>query len=252
MKSFTIPGNDIIFKGRIFTSLRGLSIKCILYKIWLLQSKLAARRAAMKSSTGHSNLISSNNKDSRIPILLLKEHESQQWTLIIPWFWVLPFWYQLNKVNRVYHMGIKQFQQLAFEQRRLNFPIDYPFTQVGYDEDVLYKKDVLQKLWNRKPPSKRINYMKLGSLHKESLVKGELGSPFCCDWNFLKILQNGLKFLGKEKLDYMNPTRTSTFDVDSGTISVRHVIDIFKLYEKKQREYKPSSAYIPRNSGNNC
>lgn len=196
--------------------------------------QLAARRAAMKSSTGHSNLISSNNKDSRIPILLLKEHESQQWTLIIPWFWVLPFWYQLNKVNRVYHMGIKQFQQLAFEQRRLNFPIDYPFTQVGYDEDVLYKKDVLQKLWNRKPPSKRINYMKLGSLHKESLVKGELGSPFCCDWNFLRILQNGLKFLGKEKLDYMNPTRTSTFDVDSGTISVRHVIDIFKLYEKNR------------------
>lgn len=198
--------------------------------------ELARRRQNIFVSPDHQNMIPFELNDSQIPILLVKHQFSQQWSLILPWFWVLPFWYQLNKVNRVYHMGLKQFQQQSFTLKTLNFPDDYPFTQIGYDEGRIYKNEVLINLWQRKPVSKRVNFAKLGKLHKEQLIEGEIGSWFCCDWKLLSILQNGLQFLGKGNTQFVDTNKTSTYDSNNGLSKVQYIFDLFKLYECKKDE----------------
>ncbi|QEU61115.1 Pop1 [Kluyveromyces lactis] len=196
--------------------------------------QLARRRRDLRTDLNNRNMIPLKETDSRIPLLLMRE--SQHWVLILPWFWVLPFWYQLNKVSGVYHMGLKQFQQQSFEQKTLNFPDDYPFTAIGYDEDTLYKSEVLHNLWSRKPEAKRINYVKLGTLHKETIIKGELGLWFSCDWNLLRIFQNGLKSKGFRENDFADQNRTSTFNIDSGVMKIQYIVDLLKLYEKNKQE----------------
>ncbi|CDO94096.1 unnamed protein product [Kluyveromyces dobzhanskii CBS 2104] len=226
-----LPEDDL---STIISKLTDPSARNNSYKNQQTLKQLARRRREMLADPNHNNMLPVNDTDSEIPLLLLKDSYTNTWILMLPWFWVVPFWYQLNKVSRVYHMGLKQFQQQAFERKSLNFPDDYPFTQAGYDEDALYKSEVLRNLWERKPASKKINFSKIGQLHKENLIQGEIGSWFSCDWNLLRILQNGLKAKSLGEKDFVDSNRTSSFYSHSGVMEVQYVADLFKVYENNK------------------
>ncbi|SCU94092.1 LADA_0G06480g1_1 [Lachancea dasiensis] len=197
--------------------------------------QLAARRRVLLNSTQHSNLIPfSADTDPSFPIVISKLPKKESWVVLIPWFWHLPLWYQLNRISRVHHMGLRQMQQLSYERRRPFFPTDFPFTKVGYVENFIYERATQEALWSRKPPAKRINFAKIPDLHLESPVffPGEIGIPFCCDWLFLQILRNGIEYLEAHHqvaVKMFNSSRTSQFD-ELNRRKIEYVNDIVDLY----------------------
>lgn len=197
---------------------------------------LAKRRQKLLSeppANQHKNMIPHGMEDPSIPLLLAKRHQNKDWILIMPWFWLLSFWHQLNRVSRVYHFGLRQQQQLNFENGQLYFPDDYPFTDVGYAENT-YKGDALRSRWEKKPLSKRVNFEKLPGLHSDSVpaFEGEIGDYFTCDWKLLQVLRNGLSFLAAsgQPTALVEEGKTSQFGAN-GVREIQTVNDIFEFYK---------------------
>lgn len=193
---------------------------------------LARRKVQLLASPNSSlNIIPYDDTDPSVPILVIRRPKNGDWLVMLPWFWLLPFWYQLLKVPRLYHIGTRQERQLAYTENRLYFPDDYPFTEVGYLEHSRIKRDDLKKAWERKPLSKRNNYDKIPALHKVDIpnVTGEIGDPFCCDWNLLRILRNGYEHLSnKGKPHLFDKDRTSQFKNNQRCVNT--IYDLFELY----------------------
>lgn len=141
---------------------------------------------------------------SSFPVVIYKS-SSNNWTVLLPWYWVLPVWHAINHIAHMNHGGLLQSHQLKFEQHKLYFPDDYPFTRSGFVENLLASKQKTAK-WEKKPISKRVNYAKL-KISKNDLQTGELGDPFSADWRYLQILKFGLS---QVKLD--KSTRTSSWN----------------------------------------
>ncbi|GAV55339.1 hypothetical protein ZYGR_0AS06630 [Zygosaccharomyces rouxii] len=208
------------------------------YKNQQTLKELAQRRRVLLKSDptqGHKNCIPySSDVDPSFPVLIVRRPKSEDWLLILPWFWLLPVWYQLNRIPRVYHMGLRQMQQLNYESSKLYFPDDFPFTAVGHAENSLYNREASNAKWNRKPPSKRLNFDKIPNLHSDQLPScaGEIGDYFSCDWRLLQIWRNGIQYLklqGKD-LNICNPGKTTQFD-NNGTRSIDFVNDVWELYK---------------------
>lgn len=195
--------------------------------------ELAKRRQALLSKTPnqHKNIIPYGSEDPSIPLLLAKRQQNKDWVIVLPWFWLLPFWHQLNRVSRIYHFGLRQQQQLNYENRKLYFPDDYPFTEVGYAENT-YKGDALRSRWQKKPLSKRVNFEKIPGLHKDSVpaFDGEIGDAFTCDWKLLQLLRNGLTFLSEKPLKLVEVAKTSQFG-PNGVREIQTINDIFELHK---------------------
>ncbi|CCH61973.1 hypothetical protein TBLA_0G00230 [Henningerozyma blattae CBS 6284] len=222
------------------------------YKNFSTLKQLARRRQSLLSHPNQNSNFHFNNtiqfnpkRDSSIPLLLIRRPKENDWVLIVPWFWILPFWYQLNRISRIHHSGLRQFQQLNFERKKLYFPDDYPFTKIGYLENSLYKSQASRLRWEKKPLSKRVNYSKIKDIHRIDTVgnqkvellnfnTGELGDYFSCDWKFLQILHNGIKYLLQENnnssINLINSNRTSQFD-ENGNRLIEVVNDLFEYYK---------------------
>lgn len=173
------------------------------------------------------------DKDPAFPLLIIRRPQSDDWLVIMPWFWLMPLWFQLNRVSRVHNVGLRQAQQLRYERRSLYFPDDYPFTAIGYAENSLYKREAANAKWSRKPPSKRVNFEKITNMHRDHVpaCSGELGDYFSCDWKLLQILRNGIKYLERNgEIKLCSPERTTQFD-SNGARSINVVNDIFELYK---------------------
>lgn len=198
--------------------------------------QLAMRRHKLLGDLRRKNLIPFKaDVDSEIPLLICKKPRENSWVVMLPWFWLLPLWYQLNRVTRVYHMGMRQIQQLTYEKHLLYFPDDYPFTRVGLDENSTYKKLSHKAVWERKPAGKRVNFGKIPNVHIEQPVAfpGEIGDPFSCDWKLLQVLRNGLEFLksqGIEDIEMFDVNRTTQFDENS-VRKLQYLNDIIELYQ---------------------
>lgn len=141
---------------------------------------------------------------SNFPVIVYKS-SSTNWTVLLPWYWVLPVWHAINHIAHMNHGGLLQSHQLKFEQNKLYFPDDYPFTTSGFVENLLASKEKSTK-WEKKPISKRVNYEKL-KLAKKDLQVGELGDPFSADWRYLQILKFGLSQVKSDQ-----NTRTSSWN----------------------------------------
>lgn len=134
------------------------------------------------SLQNHSSLI----RPGKIPILLVKL-QSGSWTLVMPWFWILPTWHVLVKSPKVKPGGQKQIRQFNFEAGRKSYPVDYPFTPDGWhwqETQNLLKSLVYSKL----PTSKRVDY---------GQYEGPL-NPHGSDWEFLRRLNYELDKLKSE------------------------------------------------------
>lgn len=211
------------------------------------KKSIALRQNSNK--TGTSNLLPFNDEtDPKIPISIIKREKSDDWLVILPWFWFLPYWHQINKISKVYHIGLRQVQQLQYEKKQLYFPDDFPFTKQGYLENSVFKRESSYARWQRKPLGKRVNYEKIRNIHSKCLptIAGELGDPFSCDWKLLQILRNGLKFLSKQgtPIQYIDEKRTGQFDDNQNRI-VRNVNDLFELYKDVKDNADIDSPTLP-------
>ncbi|KAI8878116.1 POPLD-domain-containing protein, partial [Backusella circina FSU 941] len=115
--------------------------------------------------------------DTTIPILLFQRGQALQnthhttnthelthgWTLVLPRGWGLAFWKSFIFAGaRV--AGFDDIRAMHFENGYHCFPHDFPGTNSFENIRQLYK-DAAQSIWDRKPPSKRVNYQKMGIEH---------------------------------------------------------------------------------------
>ncbi|OAA53632.1 ribonuclease p complex subunit [Niveomyces insectorum RCEF 264] len=110
------------------------------------------------------------------------------WTLLAPRACVDSIWTRLHAQplratgRRPLCAGLDEERHMALERGRPWFPADFPGTRAGWDWELQSRRR-LQDAWQAKPPSKRTqwNAVDLGN----GARKGELGSGFACDWEFL-------------------------------------------------------------------
>ncbi len=123
----------------------------------------------------------------QVPIILVKNsinssvYSSQNgnlyngWDVIIPNGWAMPFW--LTMVHSgAKAIGQRELNYLMFESGVLQFPNEYSDTLPGQDANKRECLELYQK-YIRRPPSKRVNYLKLGFL-----------TPFSCPWKSVMYL----------------------------------------------------------------
>ncbi|KIV91355.1 hypothetical protein PV10_05901 [Exophiala mesophila] len=160
----------------------------------LLSQKAINRRKAL-SPPGQAP--SSKSTDPHIPVIIIAsrpEHSSQgianhsqgTWTVLLPWQCVESVWrslmyYPLTSGGTPRFGGLKQKQQLAFEQQSAWFPADAPGTEAGKAWERTESEKRFDE-WIRRPPKHRIAWDKLDLGYARL---GELGRGWCCDWEYL-------------------------------------------------------------------
>jgi ribonuclease P/MRP protein subunit POP1 len=117
-----------------------------------------------------------------IPIIVIHHNGSIQrgfgsgWKIILPSNWGMAFW-----ISFIYAgaraIGQREHYALCTEQGLPHFPQDYPDT-LAYQNysNLLYQK--LLEEYNKKPPAKRVNFLKLN-----------VQNPFRCSWESLLNLE---------------------------------------------------------------
>ncbi|KAM9626872.1 ribonucleases P/MRP protein subunit POP1 [Trichechus inunguis] len=118
-------------------------------------------------------------QESKIPILLIHQPgkvtgEDRRgwgsgWDVLLPKGWGMAFWipfiYRGARVG-----GLKEGLVHSQYKRSPNIPGDFPDCSAGIQFAKEQAKKLLEK-YRRRPPAKRPNYVKLGTL-----------APFCCPW----------------------------------------------------------------------
>lgn len=148
----------------------------------MYRNQLSLKQLGQRRNLYPGEAIPVKENDASISIMLIKN--SGNWTVILPWFWVLPFWHTLMHVPHVQFGGFKQVEQLRLERGLLGWS-DMVFTDSGYIQSLI-EKDENERKWNKRPKSKRVEYSKL-KIHDELL--GEILSPFGLDWRGLQTLR---------------------------------------------------------------
>ncbi|KAG7194547.1 uncharacterized protein KQ657_004762 [Scheffersomyces spartinae] len=123
---------------------------------------------------------------ANVPILLIKL-QSSSWTLLMPWYWILPTWHVLVKSPKAKPGGQKQIRQFNFEAGIKSYPIDFPFTPDGWHWQQT-QKTIKALVYSKLPKSKRINF---------DQYEGPL-DPHGSDWEFLRRLHYELKELKQQ------------------------------------------------------
>lgn len=161
---------------------------------FLLSQKAINRR---KGQAQPGEPPSTKETDPQVPVMLLasRPHASAsgaqgKWTILLPWKCLDPVWrclmyYPLSSGGTPRFGGLDETRQIAFERNVPWFPGDFPGTEAG----KAWERTESEKrfnVWNRKPPSRRVNY---DSLKLAGGKRGELGKGWACDWEFLLALQ---------------------------------------------------------------
>lgn len=125
-----------------------------------------------------SNSISSSQVSATsIPLLVYKLTENS-WTIVLPWFWTLPFWIKLVSTRNSQVAGLKQMHQYNFENNIPTFPVDYSWTKEGW----IYNET--QGVLNEEKYSKLPSSMK--NKDRPDYLDSSILSPFKCDWSTLR------------------------------------------------------------------
>ncbi|KOG96951.1 ribonuclease P/MRP protein subunit POP1 [Saccharomyces eubayanus] len=216
--------------------------------------EISARRSELLATTpNHINKTTipfKENSDPSIPLVIMRRPKTSDWIVMLPWFWLLPLWHQLNRIPRVYHIGLRQFQQIQYENEQLYFPDDYPFTQLGYVENSFYKREASKTKWDRKPKGKKINFERVKDIHHTQLpaYKGEIGDFFSSDWRFLQILKNGLDYLqcDDKDLKLMDSKKTGQFG-DQGIRIINCLNDVLEFHKDYETKVKAEPLPVEEN-----
>ncbi|CAD0200886.1 unnamed protein product [Chrysodeixis includens] len=115
-----------------------------------------------------------------IPIVLVQRPGSQNseykkigygsgWDVIVPSGYALPFWLTFIMFG-ARSGGLRETESVTFESGECYLP---PDSNAGKENEMRIEQELRDKYF-RLPPSKRINYIKIGT-----------NSPFICPWNIL-------------------------------------------------------------------
>lgn len=172
------------------------------------QKSIDKRRARETNVGVNHNKLPYKETDPTFPVLILKR-QTNSWTVILPWGWVLPVWYSLQHHSNVRVGGLDQRHQLDFEFSRLYFPDDFPGTVPG---DIAASEEAAdaQKKWLGKPASKRLAYDRI-HVHGHGNPRGEIGSPFRCDWKYLWML-HAKSFKEQELVEFEKVKKLGGFE----------------------------------------
>lgn len=143
-----------------------------------------------RTLAGPGNQLEPRPTDPQIPALLFASRGvgglQGKWTLMLPWKYILPFWYSLmyqpiSTGGTIRFGGLTEKRQIDFEAGVPWFPADYPGTKAGFEweerEKVKRKQD-----WEKRPKGKRVAWE---SLNLGGGSRGEIGVGWACDWDFL-------------------------------------------------------------------
>ena len=130
--------------------------------------------------------------DPQIPVLLLASRSENttdgqgSWTVLLPWKCVLPVWYSLmyyplSSGGTPRFGGLREIQQMSFEQDIPWFPGDFPGTKAGWEWE-LRERDKRKANWEKRPKGKRIEW---DNVDLGNGKKGEIGMGWACDWDRL-------------------------------------------------------------------
>ncbi|CAK7223688.1 Ribonucleases P/MRP protein subunit pop1 [Sporothrix bragantina] len=170
----------------------------------LPQAVIDKRRG--KLATGERLLLDTNPQCRPIPVVLAaavgasvvpasanphgassNSSASPTWTLLAPRACINTIWQRLHlqrlrNGQRPMCAGVEEERHMALERGRPWFPADFPGTPTGWDWELQSRRRQ-EKEWNEKPSAKRTQWkaVDLGG----NGPKGELGSGFACDWEFL-------------------------------------------------------------------
>lgn len=167
------------------------------------QAALDKRRG--KLSTNERLLLGSNPECRPIPIIVASAdgassipaaadpHASSKsstasptWTIIAPRACIDGIWQRLHlqrliSGQRPMAAGLEEECHMALERGRPWFPADFPGTPMGWDWELQSRRRQ-EKTWNEKPTAKRTQWK---AVDLRNGTKGELGSGFACDWEYL-------------------------------------------------------------------
>ena len=127
------------------------------------------------------NIISSNDKDTYICLIkkiIYYYDYNNQLKISTLYYLIFPRGYSIDLMRRFSYIntkgiGLKDLERFKTQYNQMNFPRDYPGS-IAYQKYILEKtKKVLVKYY-KKPPSKRVNYLKILN-----------PSPFYTCWNIL-------------------------------------------------------------------
>ncbi|KAK9460612.1 ribonucleases P/MRP protein subunit POP1-domain-containing protein [Lipomyces oligophaga] len=119
--------------------------------------------------------------DVSIPGIVIRR-QSGGLTVMLPWQWTSYFFKSLVIPGYTIFGGMRQYHQLLQERDLLYFPDDFPGT-LAYAEQQLELATESEQKWQRRPKNRRVAYSSLRLAKGDS--RGELGTPFASDWNFL-------------------------------------------------------------------
>lgn len=162
--------------------------------------------------------------DEKFPVVISKL-ASGAWTVLMPWYWVLPTWIKLAHMPKVMTGGLRQAHQVNFENHRLTFPADYPYLKPGWVENQVVGV-VNEAHYNKLSRGKRTPYAK----YEEDAL-----AWFNDDWTFLRLLRFGLLHLNGKSLD----TKYAQFDEKTNQRKITSVHDI-QMVVKQTREERPN------------
>mmetsp|Transcript_6244 Transcript_6244/g.7730 ORF Transcript_6244/g.7730 Transcript_6244/m.7730 type:complete len:768 (+) Transcript_6244:4853-7156(+) len=132
-------------------------------------------------------------KNNEFPVLITKLKSSSNWTLICPWYWILPIWLKMNQIHHITTGGIRQMHQINFEHGKPLYPVDFQFLKEGFLENK-FKSQIAEGQYSKKPKSKRPKYE----------ISEEIISPFGCDWGFLQKMIFASSLSAKKTLSTKN------------------------------------------------
>lgn len=155
----------------------------------LPSQKTISRR---KSDNAPGAPLKPTTTDPPIPIILLASRSGSgtqtqgNWTLLAPWKCIQPIWYSvvhcpLSSGGNPRFAGLNEARQVAFERNLAWFPGDYLGTDAGAEWE-LEERRKRQKLWNKRPKSKRVEWT---TLDLGAGRRGEVGDGHSCDFEHL-------------------------------------------------------------------
>lgn len=133
------------------------------------------------------SLASQDLHSLRVPVFITKISQSK-WTVLLPWYWVLPLWIKLVASRNIKSGGLRQLKQAQYENNQPSYPTDFPFLKDGYAYNIELGKansDRFDKVPKHHSNQKRPDF-----------ANSTIVSPFNCDWRglrdltFLKKLHN--------------------------------------------------------------
>ncbi|ERS98367.1 hypothetical protein HMPREF1624_05151 [Sporothrix schenckii ATCC 58251] len=229
------------------------------------QATLDKRRG--KLSTNEHLLLDSNPECRPMPVIVAAAdgassvpasadpHASRKsgtasctWTILAPRACIPSIWQRLHRQRmssgqQPMPAGLEEEHHMALERGRPWFPADFPGTPTGWDWELQSRRRQ-EKTWKDKPTAKRTQWT---AVDLGNGTKGELGSGYACDWEFLFGVDTVPATLSEEDGNGSNGSNGSNGDA-SGADTILAEDTVMDVGEPRLQESVQFQALQPQNA----